>query len=61
MWLWWTAWRPIPDCGCGCACRRLEEQQEVEGYYIQQGYLLPKVHKSYWMGGCLGTSNPAAG
>ena len=26
------------------------EQTEVETYFIRQGYLLPKYHKSYWMG-----------
>jgi hypothetical protein len=28
----------------------LEEQQEVEGYYIEMGYLLPTYHKSYYIG-----------
>jgi hypothetical protein len=33
----------------------LEEQQEVEGYYIEMGYLLPTYHKSYY----IGTRRPA--
>jgi hypothetical protein len=27
----------------------LAEQAEVEGFYVQRGYLLPGFHKFYWM------------
>jgi hypothetical protein len=38
------------DCPLLLRLCRLEEQQEVEGYYVQKGWLLPKFHKTYFMG-----------
>ena len=32
------------------AFQSLEEQREVEQYYIVNGYLFPKFHKFYWSG-----------
>jgi hypothetical protein len=32
------------------AFQSMEEQREVEQYYIVNGYLLPKFHKFYWSG-----------
>ena len=28
----------------------LDEQSEVEQYFIRQGYMLPKYHRGYWLG-----------
>ena len=32
------------------AWKSVTEQQEVEGYYLKQGYLLPTDHDNYWLG-----------
>jgi uncharacterized protein with PIN domain len=28
----------------------MQEQEEVEQHFIQQGYLLPGCHRGYWLG-----------
>ena len=44
-----------------------EEQVDVEGFFVSNGYLLPKFHKLYWMGfnaldwGAWGWIDPTAG
>jgi hypothetical protein len=39
------------------AWKSVTEQQEVEGYYLRQGYLLPTYHDNYWMGLNTSSSN----
>ena len=44
------------SCGANLARRRLlhqqslQEQREVEQYFVTQGYLYPTYHFTYWMG-----------
>jgi hypothetical protein len=36
--------------GFAVSFKSLEEQQEVEAYFVSTGKLLPEVHKGYWLG-----------
>ncbi len=53
-----TTWTTFADAENTCngygghlvAWKSVTEQQEVEGYYLRQGYLLPTYHENYWLG-----------